>query len=84
MVYTGLCTSGRHRDESLRESQLTNFTSRKEGSPEPWDLISSDPEDIKAMHKASRDPKMIMISDWTHVTSDEYMQITKDSNVGTL
>jgi hypothetical protein len=47
-------------------------------------LISSDPEDIAAMRKASRDPKMLLISDWTHVTSEEYMQIQKDSNVGTL
>ncbi|EAW14604.1 laccase abr2 [Aspergillus clavatus NRRL 1] len=39
----------------------------------PFAMISDDPSDIKAMKRAERDGQLVVLSDWDHLTSEEYM-----------
>ncbi|KAJ5723647.1 Multicopper oxidase type 2 [Penicillium malachiteum] len=50
-------------------------------TPQPFHLISSNPADIEAMQKAEQDPQLIILSDWDHLTFEEYEKIQKDSHL---
>ncbi|KAB8252282.1 conidial pigment biosynthesis oxidase Arb2/brown2 [Aspergillus flavus] len=49
--------------------------------PQPFHLISDDEKDIEAMQKAESDPKLVILSDWSHYTSEEYQKIMEESGV---
>ncbi|CEO58348.1 Putative Gip1 [Penicillium brasilianum] len=55
------------------------FIRPKEDTPGPWGLISKDKSDIQAMEKASRDPKQVLVSDWTEFKSWNYMEAEEAS-----
>ena len=40
--------------------------------PSPFSLIANDSKDLAAMQKAEADAKPMLVSDWTHLTSDEF------------
>ncbi|KDQ18293.1 hypothetical protein BOTBODRAFT_143361 [Botryobasidium botryosum FD-172 SS1] len=42
--------------------------------PTPFDLISSEPDDLAAMIKANADPKIISLSEWKHLESEQVLQ----------
>ncbi|KAF5867134.1 hypothetical protein ETB97_004054 [Aspergillus alliaceus] len=48
-------------------------------TPQPFHLISDDPRDIECMRKAESDPKLVVLSDWSHYTSEEYQKIMEES-----
>ena len=52
--------------------------------PQPFHLISDDEKDIEAMQKAEGDPKLVILSDWSHYTSEEYQTIMEESGVDLL
>ncbi|KAJ5949009.1 Multicopper oxidase type 2 [Penicillium verhagenii] len=50
-------------------------------TPQPFHLISSNQADIEAMQKAEKNPQLIMLSDWDHLTSEQYGKLEKDSHM---
>ena len=44
----------------------------KPGANDPFHLISNDTKAIKAMKLAELKPQLAMLSDWDHLTSEEY------------
>ncbi|KAJ5108642.1 Multicopper oxidase type 2 [Penicillium angulare] len=48
-------------------------------TPQPFHLISNNTADIAAMQKAELDPKLIILSDWDHLTFEEYQKIQEES-----
>lgn len=42
-------------------------------------MISKDKSDIQAMEKAARDPNQVLVSDWTHFKSWNYMEAEEAS-----
>lgn len=62
----------------------TDMTSPAPEIPQPFHLISDDEKDIEAMQKAESDPKLVILSDWSHYTSEEYQKIMEESGVDLL
>ena len=52
-----------------------------EGEAAPWSLISDSADDITAMEAAMRNPIPVMISDWSHLTSQDFQTITEASQI---
>ena len=51
---------------------------------QPFHLISSDPADIAGMQKAEKNPHLVMLSDWDHLTAAQYQKVQEDSRVNIL
>jgi len=49
-----------------------------------WAQISDDPKDIKAMAKAAATPELIVVSDWSRYTSEEYWKANEESGLQIL
>jgi L-serine deaminase len=47
-------------------------------------MISDDPSDIEAMTKAAHDAQLVMMSDWDHLPSDEYMDALRKTGYDIL
>ncbi len=47
-------------------------------------MISKDKKDIAAFEAATADPTLVTLSDWTNVTSADYLQIQIDSGLNIL
>ena len=58
------------------------FIRRKKGADSPFHLI--DNKEQKALTDAAKDPTLVMLSEWTKFTSEEYMQAMKDSELNIL
>lgn len=41
--------------------------------PSPFSLIANDSKDLTAMQKAEASAKPVLVSDWTHLTSEEFL-----------
>ncbi|KAJ5831983.1 Multicopper oxidase type 2 [Penicillium riverlandense] len=52
--------------------------------PQPFSLISSNPQDIQAMQRAEQNPRLVMLSDWDHLTSEQYQQVQVDSRLNVV
>ncbi|KAL2132532.1 hypothetical protein VTI74DRAFT_3692 [Chaetomium olivicolor] len=46
-----------------------------------WSHISKDPKDIKAIDKAVRNPKLMVLSEWTSFTSERWWKAIEDSKL---
>ncbi|KAH6842859.1 multicopper oxidase [Chaetomium sp. MPI-CAGE-AT-0009] len=46
-----------------------------------WSRISQNPEDIKAMDKAARSPELMVLSEWSSFTSEEYWKVIEESRL---
>ncbi|SLM39593.1 Multicopper oxidase, type 3 [Lasallia pustulata] len=53
----------------------------KSGTPNPFHLISSHDDDIKAMQKAEKNPALMLVTDWDYLTSWEYMDLQAKTNL---
>lgn len=51
---------------------------------DPFHLISTNPTDIVAMQKAEKNPHLVMLSDWDHLTAAEYQKVQVDSGINIL
>lgn len=47
-------------------------------------MISKDPADILAMKQAERNGKLVMLSDWDHLTGKEYMKALEETGYDIL
>jgi selenocysteine lyase/cysteine desulfurase len=47
-------------------------------------MISDDPTDIAAMTKAAHDAQLVMLSDWAHLPSDQYMDVLRKTGYDIL
>jgi hypothetical protein len=52
--------------------------------PQPFHLISNNTQDIEAMQRAEKNPQLVILSDWDHLTSSEYQKAMEDSRLGIL
>ena len=50
----------------------------------PFSMISNDPDDLTAMKWAELNTVPVVLSDWDHLTSDEYMQAMEDTGYDIL
>ncbi|KAJ6155450.1 Multicopper oxidase type 2 [Penicillium chermesinum] len=50
-------------------------------TPLPFSLISNDAADIAAMEQAEKNPQLVMLSDWDHLTSEQYQKAQEDSRL---
>ncbi|KAF2093011.1 hypothetical protein NA57DRAFT_69387 [Rhizodiscina lignyota] len=57
------------------------FIRPKENTPAPWSVISNSPKDIEAMARAAANPELVVLSDWSRFTSEEYWQVNVDSQL---
>ncbi|AEO61185.1 multicopper oxidase [Thermothelomyces thermophilus ATCC 42464] len=46
-----------------------------------WSQISNDTKDIKAMEKAARNPKLMVLSEWTSFTSEAWWKAVQESGL---
>ena len=49
--------------------------------PTPFGSISNNSSDIQLMQRAEYNPKLVLISDWNHFTSQEFLKIEKEANI---
>ncbi|KAJ5795216.1 Multicopper oxidase type 2 [Penicillium paradoxum] len=49
--------------------------------PQPFHLISDNTQDIAAMKNAEKNPQLVILSDWDHLTSDEYQKVMEESRL---
>lgn len=52
--------------------------------PQPFSLISSNLQDIQAMQRAEQNPRLVVLSDWGHLTSMQYQQVQVDSRLNVM
>jgi hypothetical protein len=81
--YTGRFISGEISTQGKTRLVLT----RDRPSPNrdsPFSMISNDPADIQAMKQAERYGKLVMLSDWDHLTGKEYMKALEESGYDIL
>ncbi|KAK4245415.1 multicopper oxidase [Corynascus novoguineensis] len=57
------------------------FVKPKQNLKGLWSQISNNPKDIKAMEKAARNPKLMVLSEWTSFTSEAWWKAIKDSGL---
>ena len=50
----------------------------------PFSMISDDPVDIEAMTRAAHDGQLVIMSDWDHLPSNEYMDALKETGYDIL
>jgi hypothetical protein len=62
-------------------NQRTSPSANRES---PFAMISDDPADIAAMTNAAHDAQLVMLSDWDHLPSDEYMDVLKKTGYDIL
>lgn len=61
-----------------------NQNSPKPGSPQPFELISKNEDDLRAMRRAEANPRLVVLSDWDHLTSEEYQGLQEYSGLDIL
>lgn len=47
-------------------------------------MISDDPADITAIEKATKNPELVVISDWSQFKSWEYLEAEDTANINLL
>jgi hypothetical protein len=72
------------RSLNLWYSFYANLYSPAPDVLDPFHLISNNHDDIQAMRKAEKDPQLVMLSDWDHLTAAEYQQVQQDTRVNIL
>ncbi|KAL8822659.1 MAG: hypothetical protein Q9191_006609 [Dirinaria sp. TL-2023a] len=53
-------------------------------APQPFSQFANGSQDLAAMKKADETPRLVMLSDWDHLTSDEYLAAEQASNLDTF
>lgn len=61
-------------------SNIDHFSPSPE-TPDPFHFISSNPGDINAMKSAEKNPQLVMLSDWDHLTAAEYQKVQEDTRL---
>lgn len=71
---------------TLLNNKLDDFDDSSPGPEtlDPFHLISTNPTDIAAMKKAEKNPQLVMLSDWDHLTAAEYQKAQRDSGLNIL
>ena len=54
------------------------------GTPTPFSMISNFTKDVKQLEHAMRHPEMVVLSDWSHFTSQELRNITLEADIDPL
>lgn len=81
--YTDRFISG----EISTQGKTRHILTRDRPSPNrdsPFSMISNDPADIEAMKRAERNGKLVMLSDWDHLTGEEYMKAMEETGYDIL
>jgi hypothetical protein len=47
-------------------------------------MISQNAKDLEAMQRAEHDPRLVVLSDWEHLTSEEYFNLQIESGLDLL
>lgn len=66
-------------DNDLLSSYGLKENRRKGETPTPWELITEDPAEIEQIKMATRNPELMLVSDWTRFKSWEYMEAEEKS-----
>lgn len=55
------------------------YIRRKSDAARPYSAITQDPNELRQMKVAEDDPSLVLVTDWTYLTSEEYHQVALDS-----
>lgn len=64
--------------------QLTTTFSRKEDAPRPYSAITEDPAELQQLQVAENNPKLVLATDWTYLTAEEYHNVAVESGYNIL
>ncbi|KAL4872119.1 laccase-1 [Aspergillus spectabilis] len=55
------------------------YIRRQPDAPRPYSAITEDPEELQHLHAAENDPNLILVTDWTYITAEEYHDVAVES-----
>ncbi|KAL5339745.1 laccase-1 [Aspergillus crustosus] len=55
------------------------YIRRQPDAPRPYATITEDPEEQCQLQRAENDPNLILVTDWTHLTAEEYHAVAVES-----
>lgn len=85
MDYTDQLSFSMSCKVSTFDASTYNYDDRPASTePSPFSLISNDSKDVAAMQKAEASAKPVLVSDWTHLTSDEFIAAEEASGYDIL
>ncbi|KAL4884004.1 laccase-1 [Aspergillus karnatakaensis] len=69
-----------HYKGLMQDGQVGSlYIRRKPDAPRPYSTITEDEEEHKQMQEAENDPHLILVTDWTYLTAEEYHRVAVDS-----
>ena len=69
---------------SLRPSENANCFRPASGTPTPFSMISNFTKDVRQLEYAMQNPELVVLSDWSHFTSQELRNITLEADIDPL
>lgn len=60
------------------------FTRPKQGTAHPLAKISNSNKDLHQLEKALDEAQPVLLSDWSHFTSEQLTQVAEDANIDQL
>lgn len=84
MACTVLYGSSQSCHQPFVMQRADSHNSPSSETPTPFHLISEDPADIAAMKKAEKNPQLVILSDWDHLTAAEYQKAQEDSRMNIM
>ncbi|KAL4927515.1 multicopper oxidase [Aspergillus undulatus] len=69
-----------HYKGLLQDGQVgAMYIRRKPDAPRPYSIITEDQEELAQIQAAEDDPKLVLVTDWTYLTSEEYHNVEIES-----
>jgi hypothetical protein len=68
----------------FRFNNSTNYDRPANGTATPFDLISNTTQDLHRLAEAAANPQIVVLSDWSHFTSQELRDISLAANIDPL
>ncbi|KAL4803270.1 laccase-1 [Aspergillus unguis] len=69
-----------HYKGLMQDGQVGSmYIRRKEDAPRPYTAITEDPDELQQIQAAENNPELILVTDWTYLTSEEYHKVTVES-----
>ncbi len=78
------CYHYRVRAVSYWNVYTNSYRSPAPKNQKPFSMITNDAKELKQLEKAELDPEIVMLSDWTHMTSEEIRDVAVTANLDTM
>ena len=64
--------------------RLADYHRPAKNTPSPFHMISNDTKTLNAIEQAVANPELVLLSDWSHFTSEELRNISLAANIDPL